>query len=91
MKPVFKCDYCNFVGTQEEVEKHEPTCIDNYDKRAVIFVNTENLRISSNLAAHVVKKFQKVNFLNFAQNISVKSGQTVLLVSLGITCLEGFK
>lgn len=34
MKPVFKCDYCNFVGTQEEVEKHEPTCIDNYDKKS---------------------------------------------------------
>lgn len=34
MKPVFKCDYCNFMGTQEEVEKHEPTCIDNYDKKS---------------------------------------------------------
>ena len=34
MKPVFKCDYCEFMGTEEEVKEHEPTCIDNYDKRS---------------------------------------------------------
>ena len=36
MKPVFKCDYCKFMGTKEEVEKHEPECIDNYDKRSCL-------------------------------------------------------
>ena len=34
MKPVYKCDYCNFMGTKEEVEKHEPDCTDNYDMRS---------------------------------------------------------
>lgn len=34
MKQVFKCDYCNFMGTQEEVEKHESTCFDNYDRKS---------------------------------------------------------
>lgn len=34
MKPVFKCDYCQFMGTEEEVKKHEPECIDNYDKQS---------------------------------------------------------
>lgn len=34
MKPVFKCDYCNFMGTKEEVERHEPTCTDNYDRQS---------------------------------------------------------
>ena len=29
MKPVFKCDYCNFMGTKEVVEEHEKICIDN--------------------------------------------------------------
>lgn len=33
MKPVFKCDYCKFMGTKEEVEKHELTCIDNYNRQ----------------------------------------------------------
>lgn len=34
MKPVFKCDYCNFMGIEEEVKKHEITCTDNYDKKS---------------------------------------------------------
>lgn len=34
MKPVFKCDYCTFMGTEEEVKKHEPKCIDNYDRKS---------------------------------------------------------
>lgn len=29
MKPVFKCEYCNFIGTKEAVEEHEKVCIDN--------------------------------------------------------------
>lgn len=29
MKPVFKCDYCCFIGTKEAVEEHEKVCIDN--------------------------------------------------------------
>lgn len=31
MKPAFKCEYCNFIGTKEEVEEHEKVCIDNPD------------------------------------------------------------
>lgn len=34
MKPVYKCEYCKFMGSEEEVLKHEDTCIDNYDKRS---------------------------------------------------------
>ena len=34
MKPVFKCDYCQFMGTEEEVNEHEPKCFDNYDRRS---------------------------------------------------------
>lgn len=29
MKPVFKCEYCNFIGTKETVEEHEKICINN--------------------------------------------------------------
>ena len=31
MKPVFKCEYCNFIGTEEAVEEHEKVCINNPD------------------------------------------------------------
>lgn len=34
MKPVFKCEYCDFMGTEEKVKEHEPTCIDNYDRKS---------------------------------------------------------
>lgn len=34
MKPVFKCDYCSKMGTEEEIEEHEPKCTDNYDRRS---------------------------------------------------------
>lgn len=33
MKPVFKCDHCDFMGTEEEVKRHEPICRNNYDVR----------------------------------------------------------
>lgn len=36
MKPVFKCDYCIFMGTEEEVREHEPKCSDNYDRRSCL-------------------------------------------------------
>ena len=32
MKPVFKCDYCKFMGTEEEVKEHEISCVYNYDR-----------------------------------------------------------
>lgn len=34
MKPVFKCDYCSKMGTEEEIREHEPNCTDNYDRRS---------------------------------------------------------
>ena len=34
MKQVYKCDYCSFMGTEEEVREHEPNCHENYDMRS---------------------------------------------------------
>lgn len=34
MKPVFKCDYCSKMGTEEEIKEHEPVCVENYDRRS---------------------------------------------------------
>ena len=34
MKPVFKCDYCSQMGTEEEIREHEPQCMDNYDRKS---------------------------------------------------------
>ena len=34
MKQVFKCEYCNYMSTEEKVQAHETTCFENYDKRS---------------------------------------------------------
>lgn len=31
MREVFKCDYCNYIGTAEEVAEHEKVCLNNPD------------------------------------------------------------
>ena len=34
MKPVYKCDYCDFMGTEEDVRKHESECYHNYNLKS---------------------------------------------------------
>lgn len=34
MKPVYKCDYCDKMGTKEEIKKHEAACMYNYDRHS---------------------------------------------------------
>lgn len=34
MKQVFKCDYCSFMGTEDEVREHESICTNNYDAKS---------------------------------------------------------
>lgn len=29
MKPVYKCDWCKTIGTEEEILEHEKTCMTN--------------------------------------------------------------
>lgn len=57
MKPVFKCDYCNFMGTEEEVKEHEPTCMDNYDRRSCYTCQHRGrIRIVNNLCKYECDK-----------------------------------
>ena len=34
MKPVFKCNYCSFMGIEKEVKEHETNCVHNYTRRS---------------------------------------------------------
>ena len=36
MKPVFQCEYCDFMGTEEKVAEHEINCFDNYTRRSCL-------------------------------------------------------
>ena len=33
MKPVYRCDYCNHMGTEDEVREHEIKCDHNFNNR----------------------------------------------------------
>ncbi len=34
MKQLFRCEYCDFTGTDEEVIQHEEKCFHNYTKKS---------------------------------------------------------
>lgn len=34
MKPLFRCEYCDKIGTEAEIIAHEDSCINNYNKRS---------------------------------------------------------
>ena len=36
MKAIFRCEYCDQMGTAEEIEKHEGECIHNRTKRSCL-------------------------------------------------------
>ena len=34
MKPLYRCEYCDVTGTEEEIREHEEKCIKNYKKKS---------------------------------------------------------
>lgn len=34
MKPIFRCEYCDKMGVEEEIAPHEETCMHNYNKKS---------------------------------------------------------
>lgn len=34
MKPVYRCEYCNHMDTEDEVRAHEEKCMFNYDRKS---------------------------------------------------------
>ena len=34
MKPVYKCDYCDYMNTEDKVREHEITCTENYTRKS---------------------------------------------------------
>ena len=44
MQQVFKCEYCDFMGTEEQVAEHEPKCFDNYDRKSCFTCKHKSLK-----------------------------------------------
>lgn len=42
MKPVYKCDYCDFMGTEQDVQQHESECYHNYSLRSCTTCSHKN-------------------------------------------------
>ena len=36
MKPVFRCDYCDKIGTEEEMKAHEAECSKNFNNKGCL-------------------------------------------------------
>ena len=36
MKPIYRCEYCDVTGTEEEIREHEEKCIKNYNKKGCL-------------------------------------------------------
>ena len=36
MKQLFRCEYCDQIGPEEEIKKHEEECIFNYTKHSCL-------------------------------------------------------
>ncbi len=36
MKPIFRCEYCDKMGVEEEIFKHEKECLHNHTKRSCL-------------------------------------------------------
>jgi hypothetical protein len=34
MKPIFRCEYCDTMGIEEDIAKHEVECIHNHTRRS---------------------------------------------------------
>lgn len=36
MKIIYRCDYCNTIGTEDEIQAHEASCLHNPDNRCCL-------------------------------------------------------
>ena len=74
MKPVFRCEYCNFMGIEEVVKEHEKTCSYNASQRDCESCKHANL-------------FKHINFNNPSKNkIECEKGKDVPIGQKFINC-----
>lgn len=65
MKPVFKCEYCDFMGTEEEVLKHEKDCIDNDDRRSCLTCKHRSFQSMNQFKCAVGKEIPEGHEITF--------------------------
>ena len=61
MKPLYRCEYCEFTGTEEEVKEHEATCIKNYNLKGCltcVHCNTDGFKTITCMAGREIPEGQ---------------------------------
>lgn len=72
MKPVFKCDYCRFMDTEDEVKEHEPKCMDNYDRKSCYTCTHRSLKTMTQFACDCGKEIPEGHILEFCDKYERK-------------------
>lgn len=75
MKPVFKCDYCSQMGTEEEIKEHEQNCINNYSKRSCYTCENKMIRPASRgrcLKCKLGKEIPNGSVIEFCEHYNKK-------------------
>lgn len=72
MKPVFKCDYCSKMGTEEEIREHEPKCFDNYDRRSCFTCVHKTFNKDCNYECKVGVEIPKGKLIEFCNSYEKK-------------------
>lgn len=36
MKPIYRCEYCDHMGTEDEVREHEKECLKNFNNKGCL-------------------------------------------------------
>lgn len=57
MKPIFKCEYCNFMGDEDQVREHEPTCLENYDKKSCNTCVYKQTHVEHNIGSNKINPY----------------------------------
>ena len=79
MKPAYKCDYCKFIGTKEEVKEHEQKCTDNYDRRNCYTCEHKHLVNLSKYSCDCGVELEENQIMEFCKHYKRKESKTPYL------------
>ena len=72
MKPVFKCDYCNFMDIENKVKEHELICMDNYDRKSCYTCIHKRLKTMTQFGCNRGKEIPEGHILEFCEKYERK-------------------
>lgn len=69
MKLLFRCEYCTFIGVEEEVKAHEETCEKNYNKKDCFTCCTHRDDVSlTRITCNAGKELPSNTFMSNCEN-----------------------